>query len=84
LETYLTVEGLAEYLKFAEQTIRQWVQNREVPYHKIRKGIRFRLSEIEKWIDTGGLTAATKQFEAVKGDLFSGMEDEQDGGAEND
>jgi excisionase family DNA binding protein len=54
LETYLTIEGLADYLKLAEQTIRRWVLKREVPYHKIKKVIRFRLSEIERWIEGGG------------------------------
>ncbi|MDR0444082.1 MAG: helix-turn-helix domain-containing protein [Treponema sp.] len=58
METYLTIEDLAGYLKLAEQTIRRWVLNREVPYHKIRKLIRFRVSEIEKWIDDGGLIKA--------------------------
>ena len=53
METYLTIEELAEYLKLAEQTIRRWVLNREIPFHKIKKVIRFRVSEIEKWIDEG-------------------------------
>ena len=53
METYLTIEELADYLKLAEQTIRRWVLNREIPYHKIKKVIRFRVSEIEKWIDKG-------------------------------
>jgi len=54
METYLTIEDLADYLKLAEQTIRRWVLNREIPFHKIKKVIRFRVSEIEKWIDEGG------------------------------
>ena len=51
METYLTIDELAGYLKIAEQTIRRWVLNREVPFHKIHKAVRFRLSEIEKWVD---------------------------------
>jgi len=51
VEIYLNIEGLAKYLGIAEKTIRKWVLNREIPYHKIKKVIRFRLSEIEKWID---------------------------------
>jgi hypothetical protein len=30
------------------------VLKREVPFHKIKKVIRFRLSEIEQWVDGGG------------------------------
>jgi excisionase family DNA binding protein len=54
METYLTIEEVARHLKLAEQTIRRYVLNREIPYHKIRKVIRFRLSEIETWVDRGG------------------------------
>jgi excisionase family DNA binding protein len=51
METYLNIEELAKYLGVAEKTIRKWVLNREIPYHKIMKVIRFRVSEIEQWID---------------------------------
>jgi excisionase family DNA binding protein len=50
METYLTIEELASHLKLAVQTIRRYVLNREIPYHKIKKVIRFRLSEIEWWV----------------------------------
>ena len=55
METYLTIDEMAGYLKLAEQTIRRWVMNQEIPYHKIKKVIRFRVSDIERWIDKGGL-----------------------------
>jgi excisionase family DNA binding protein len=84
VETYLTIEGLAEYLKLAEQTIRRWVLNRDVPYHKIKKVIRFRLSEIEKWVDNGGMVAATgggpatDEGECLEGELFAdGVQSEE-------
>jgi len=70
METYLTIEDLADYLKLAEQTIRRWVLNREIPFHKIKKVIRFRVSEIEKWIDEGGYTVPTEQQAGIGGDLF--------------
>jgi excisionase family DNA binding protein len=60
METYLTISELAEYIKLSEQTVRRYVLNREIPYHKIRKVIRFRVSEIEKWIDGRGLAGAVK------------------------
>jgi excisionase family DNA binding protein len=55
METYLTIAELATALKLAAQTIRRYVLNREIPYHKIRKVIRFKPSEIERWIESGGL-----------------------------
>jgi excisionase family DNA binding protein len=70
METYLTIEDVAVYLKLAEQTIRRWVLNREIPFCKIKKVIRFRVSEIEKWVDTGGLKMAAIDNRGVEGGLF--------------
>ncbi|MDR0474149.1 MAG: helix-turn-helix domain-containing protein [Treponema sp.] len=77
METYLTVEELASHLKLAEQTIRRWVLNREIPFHKIKKVIRFRLSEIERWIENGrsSLLAQGKQ----ENGLFEELADEETG-----
>ena len=66
METYLTIEELAGHLKLAAQTIRRYVLNREIPFHKIRKVVRFRLSEIERWIDNGGVACPVDERE---GDL---------------
>jgi excisionase family DNA binding protein len=60
MDAYLTVSELAELLKMQEQTIRRWILKREIPYCKIKRAVRFRPSEIEKWVDEGGLEAAQK------------------------
>ena len=71
METYFTLEELAKYLCYSEKTIRKWVLNKEIPFHKIHTSIRFRLSEIEKWIDTNGVYSTTEQSENNNGDLFT-------------
>ena len=72
METYLDIEGLAAHLKIADKTVRKWVLNREVPFCKIKKVIRFRLSEIEKWIDTGGEYFIANENQIVdESDLFA-------------
>ena len=73
MEKYLTIEELADYLRLAVQTIRRWVQNDEIPYHKIRKVIRFRVSEVENWINDGGYSLPgepQEDIEDIEGDLF--------------
>jgi excisionase family DNA binding protein len=61
LETYFTIEELAKYLNYSEKTIRKWVLNNDIPFHKIHKTIRFRLSEIEKWVD-GGMAVTNEEL----------------------
>jgi excisionase family DNA binding protein len=73
METYLTIDEMAEYLKLSEQTIRKWVFNREIPYRKIKKVIRFRVSEIEKWIEEGGYTLPDEQDEGAEADEVNGV-----------
>ena len=70
LETYLTIEELADYLKLAEQTVRRWVMNGQIPFHKIKSVIRFRLSEIEKWVDNGGVKTTAVESDVADGGLF--------------
>jgi excisionase family DNA binding protein len=69
METYLNIEELAKYLGVAEKTIRKWVLNREIPFHKIKKVIRFRVSEIERWIDEEAWKLGTEDNESVDAGL---------------
>jgi excisionase family DNA binding protein len=75
METYLTIPELAAHIKVSAQTVRRYVLDKEVPYHKIKKGIRFRLSEIERWIESGALDTRVGPIENdTEPDLFSGLE----------
>ena len=58
MEILLTVKELAAALKLTEQTIQRYILRNEIPYRKIMRAIRFRPSEINRWIDNGGLDAA--------------------------
>jgi hypothetical protein len=51
METYFNTKGLSDYLLIPEQSIRRWVLNNEMPYCRIHGVIRYRLSEIEIWVD---------------------------------
>ena len=83
METYLTIEEVARHLKLAEQTIRRYVLNREIPFHKIKKVIRFRLSEVETWVDRGGGKSPDCPDDNREGDLFAGLETGQAGAGGN-
>jgi excisionase family DNA binding protein len=78
VETYFTIEGIAKYLNYAEKTIRKWVLNREIPFIRIHQTIRFRLSEIEVWVEKNKVRPASDENEVPEGELFSEVETEQD------
>ena len=79
METYLTITELAVVLKLAEQTIRRYVLKREIPFHKIKKVIRFRPSEVERWIDSGGLDNPVTDLEELVRDLNQAEHGDQRG-----
>jgi excisionase family DNA binding protein len=47
-----TVKDLSEYLQAKTKTIYDWVHRREIPFVKVGRLVRFRPSEIEKWLST--------------------------------
>jgi excisionase family DNA binding protein len=79
LETYLTVEELAAYLKFTEQTIRRWILNHEVPYHKINNSVRFSLSEIDMWVVKNEAFLKAGGKAKTESGLFDGLEKAEGG-----
>jgi len=82
LETYFNTKELGEYLHIAEQSIRRWVFNDEIPYHRIHNVIRYRLSEIEKWVDENRDKLPPDADRADGGCLFDETETgEKTGGA---
>jgi excisionase family DNA binding protein len=76
MEIYLTIAELAGMVKLSGQTIRRYVLNKTIPYHKIQKAVCFRLSEIEMWIDGGGMPGKTGGTDGPAGDLFGEGESE--------
>ena len=74
IEILLTVKELAAALKLTEQTIQRYVLRKEIPFHKIMRAVRFRPSEINCWIDNGGLQT-NEQLEMSNEQLA--MNDEQ-------
>jgi excisionase family DNA binding protein len=67
----MTIKDVAEYMQLAEQTIQRWVMKREIPYHKVKKVIRFRFSEVEKWINEGGGKCPDGAEDDRQSDLFT-------------
>jgi excisionase family DNA binding protein len=70
MEILLTVKELAAALKLTEQTIQRYVLRKEIPYRKIMRAVRFRPSEINQWIDNGGLNAGGENGLEIDGGLL--------------
>jgi len=63
METYWRVVEVAAALQISEQTVYRYVANGEIPFHKLNRSVRFKPSEIERWIESKlvGLSAVRSE-----------------------
>ena len=51
-DRWMYIEEVREYIPFhpAEQTVYGWTSENQIPFHKIKKNLFFRKSEIDDWL----------------------------------
>lgn len=74
METYLTANEVALLLKLSLQTIRRYTMNKEIPFLKINRAVRYKQSEIELWYAQRETSKAGKQTGNTGGGLFGETE----------
>ena len=52
IKAYFTPDELAEYLAISKATVYRLVNKRQLPFRKIGGVLRFRIDEIEKYLET--------------------------------
>jgi len=52
-ESLWTYKDVANRLSVSPQTVRVWVMNKNIPYFKIGRLVRFKKEAIESWIERG-------------------------------
>jgi excisionase family DNA binding protein len=50
IRRFLGSQELAAYLDVSINTVRSWVWQRQIPYHKLGRLVKFDLEEIEPWL----------------------------------
>ena len=66
METYLTVKDVAVIVRLSIPTIRRYTMNKEIPFHKINRAVRYKKSEIEEWVEKRELAKAGGLFNEAK------------------
>ncbi len=54
LEPWLSVEEIAQYLGVSKETIYRWLEKGMIPAHRMGKLWKFKPSEVDDWITSGG------------------------------
>ncbi len=54
VEKWVTLKDVQAYLGVGRETILQWISKRNMPAYKVGRLWRFKLSEVDDWIRSGG------------------------------
>ncbi len=52
-EKWSSLEEIAEHLGVSKDTIRNWIKKEVIPYRRIGKLYKFKISEVDEWVDSG-------------------------------
>jgi len=54
LEKWLSVEEIASHLGVSKESIYRWLDRKAIPAHRIGKLWKFKASDVDQWVRTGG------------------------------
>jgi len=63
IERWVSLEDIAKHLDVSKDTIRAWIKKETIPYHKVGRQYKFRISEVNAWVESGESADADKQVE---------------------
>ncbi len=53
-DRWLSVDEIAFYLGIKRDTVYKWIDNRQMPSHKVGRLWKFRKEEVDEWVRNGG------------------------------
>ena len=59
MEKWSTLKDVMVYLGVGRDTILQWISKRNMPAYKVGRLWKFKLSEVDEWIRSGGASDET-------------------------
>jgi excisionase family DNA binding protein len=55
-EKWVTVDRVAAHLDVTRDSIYRWIERKGFPAHRVGRLLRFKLSEVDRWVRTAGGT----------------------------
>lgn len=60
-ERWLSVEEIAVHLGISKETVYRWLEKEKIPAHRVGRLWKFKASEVDKWIMSGGAATLDEQ-----------------------
>ena len=64
IEHWVSLEDIAGHLDVSKDTIRAWIKKGTIPFHKVGRQYKCRVSEVDAWVESGESADADRQIEA--------------------
>jgi len=65
-ERWVGVEDVAAHLGVNKDSVYRWIEKMDLPAHRVGRLFRFKLSEIDEWVKSGGAREANGPSTAEK------------------
>ena len=69
IEKWSTLKEVQEHLGVGRETILQWIAKRNMPAYKVGRLWKFKLSEVDDWIRSGGAADNSDSTDTDKSDI---------------
>ena len=53
-ERWVHIEKVAAHLDVTKDSIYRWIERKNFPAHRVGRLLRFKLSEVDEWVQNGG------------------------------
>ena len=60
IERWYSLEEIANHLGVSKDTIRSWIKKETIPFYKVGRLYKFKVSEVDAWIESGKSAEANK------------------------
>ena len=60
VERWLSLEEISKHVGCSKDTIRAWIKKDTIPYHQVGRMYKFKISEVDAWIESGQSADADK------------------------
>ncbi|WP_163995867.1 helix-turn-helix domain-containing protein [Pyxidicoccus caerfyrddinensis] len=53
-EPWASADEVAKHLGIAKDTVYRWIESKSLPAHRVGRLWKFKLSQVDEWIEAGG------------------------------
>ncbi|HAS06050.1 MAG TPA: transcriptional regulator [Eubacterium sp.] len=70
IERWYSLEEISNHLGVSKDTIRAWIRKETIPFYKVGRQYKFKVSEVDAWVESG---------QSAEADKNNTVEEKQDG-----